>query len=141
MQRGTRAHLFWQTRARTLADMYESLLPMVLVLAAFWLWQNALRARERARELARGLCARAGVQLLDETVAVQRLRLRRVPGEGLRLERRYGFEVSIDGADRRRGSLNLLDGDIVSWDLPTLDAAASAPSGNVIELRPSRTIN
>jgi hypothetical protein len=59
----------------------------------------------------------------------------------LRLERRYGFEVSIDGADRRRGSLNLLDGDIVSWDLPTLDAAASAPSGNVIELRPSRTIN
>lgn len=121
--------------------MLESLLPMVLVLAAFWVWQNALRARERARELARGLCARAGMQLLDETVAVQRLRLRRVPGEGLRLERRYGFEVSVDGADRRRGSLNLLDDDIVSWDLPTVDAPASAPSGNVIELHPSRTLH
>jgi hypothetical protein len=76
-----------QARPHT-GGMLESLLPLVLVLAAFWLWQNALRARERARELARGLCARAGVQLLDETVAVQRLRLRRVPGEGLRLERR-----------------------------------------------------
>lgn len=117
--------------------MLESLLPMVLVLAAFWLWQNALRARERARELAHGLCARAGLQLLDETVAVRRLRLRRVPGEGLRLERCYGFEISVDGADRRRGSLNLLDGDIVSWDLPVADATASAQSGNVIELRPS----
>jgi hypothetical protein len=98
-------------------------------------------APANARALARSLCARAGLQLLDETVAVQRLRLRRVPGEGLRLERRYGFEVSIDGADRRRGSLNLLDGDIVSWDLPTVDAATPATSGNVIELRPSRTID
>ena len=119
--------------------MIESLLPMLLVLAALWLWQNALRARERARELARGLCARAGVQLLDETVAVRRLRLRRVPGEGLRLERCYGFEVSVDGADRRRGSLNLLDGDIVSWDLP--GDRESPAANNVIELRPERTLH
>lgn len=121
--------------------MVESLLPMVLVLAGLWTWQNTLRARERARELARGLCARAGMQLLDETVAVRRLHLRRVPGEGLRLERCYGFEVSVDGADRQRGSLNLLDGDIVSWDLPNLDAAIPASSGNVIEMRPQRTLH
>lgn len=120
--------------------MLESLLPMVLVLAAFWLWQNALRARERARELARALCARAGVQLLDETVAVRRLRLRRVPGEGLRLERCYGFEVSLDGADRRRGSLNLLADEIASWDLP-VTAPETPVAGNVIEMRPSRTTN
>lgn len=120
--------------------MLESLLPMVLVLAAFWLWQNALRARERARELARGLCARAGLQLLDETVAVRRVRLRRVPGEGLRLERCYGFEVSRDGADRRCGSLNLLDDEMVSWDLP-VDESATASTGNVIELRPTRTLH
>ncbi|MBS0569946.1 MAG: DUF3301 domain-containing protein [Proteobacteria bacterium] len=125
--------------------MLETLLPMVLVLAAFWLWQNALRARERARALARGLCARVGVQLLDETVAVRRVRLRRMPGEGLRLERCYGFEVSVDGADRRHGSLNLLDDEVVSWDLPVVDAAASAAgkvtTGNVIELRPTRTLH
>ncbi|MGH8041669.1 MAG: DUF3301 domain-containing protein [Rudaea sp.] len=113
--------------------MLESLLPPIVLLLALWLWQNALRARERARELARALCARAGVQLLDETVAVRRMRLRRIPGEGLRLERCYGFEISIDGADRRRGSLNLLAGEIVSWDLP-VDAATANP-GNVIELR------
>ena len=120
--------------------MLESLLPLVLVLAAFWLWQNALRARERARELARALCVRAGVQLLDESVAVRRLRLRRMPGEGLHLERCYGFEVSLNGADRRRGSLNLLDGEIASWDLPAATPETTT-AGNVIEMRPSRTIH
>ncbi|MBS0557998.1 MAG: DUF3301 domain-containing protein [Proteobacteria bacterium] len=121
--------------------MFESLLPMVLLLAALWAWQNALRAREHARTLARELCARAGVQLLDQTVALRRLRLRRVPGEGLRLERCYGFEVSVDGADRRRGSLDLLDGEVVSWDLPMPEKAADADNGNVIELRPQRTLH
>jgi hypothetical protein len=121
--------------------MFESLLPMVLVLAAFWLWQNALRARERAREQARKLCARSGVQLLDQTVALRRVRPRRVPGGGLRLLRCYGFEVSVDGHDRRRGSLDLLDDEIVSWDLPAVENAPGASSGNVIEMQPSRTLH
>lgn len=120
--------------------MVESLLPVILLLLAFWVWQNALRARERARELAREVCTRAGMQLLDQTVALRRVRLHRVPGEGLRLARCYGFEVSVDGHDRRRGSLDLLDGDAVSWDLPATQSAPDANNDNVIELRPSRTL-
>jgi hypothetical protein len=125
-------------RARKLRTMYETLLPPLLLLAAFYFWHNALRARERARYLAHALCARVGLQLLDQTVALRRVRLRRIPGEGLRLLRCYRFDVSTDGNDRRDGSLDMIDGDVISYDLPANASAPTQASGNVIELRPTR---
>jgi len=125
--------------------MVQSLLPLIVVLAALYAWQSALRTRDRARSLGHALCAQAGVQLLDQTVALARLRLRRYPGRGLLLWRCYRFEFSTDGTDRRRGSLDLVDGDIVAHDLglpPQPNAGAGGRTGNVIELRPgSRTIH
>ena len=120
--------------------MYDTLLPLLVILAAFYLWHNALRAREQARALAHALCARAGIQLLDQSVALRRVSLRRVPGEGLRLLRCYRFDVSTDGHDRRHGSLDLLEGGIASYDLPVHGTTQAPASGNVIELRP-RTLN
>ena len=121
------------------------MLPLILVLLAIYVWQNALRARELARVLSHNLCARVGVQLLDQTVALRRLRLQRIPGEGLRLRRCYGFEVSTDGHDRLRGSLDLLDGEMVAYDLPPTgvpqERITENSQGNVIELRPSRTLH
>jgi hypothetical protein len=120
--------------------MYETLLPLLLILAGFYFWHNALRARERARELSRALCSRARVQLLDQTVALRRIRLCRIPGHGLHVLRCYSFELSTDGNDRRHGSLDMLDGEIIAYDLPA-DVDTTAPAqGNVIELRPSRTL-
>ena len=125
--------------------MIESLLPLLLILIALYVWHDVLRARERARLLAHDLCARAGVQLLDQTVALRRLRLQRVPHRGVLVRRCYGFDFSTDGADRRRGSLDLLDGDITAYDLPQAPAApGNEPTrgGNVIELRPrERTLH
>jgi len=136
------------TRARNIArnsfsgaSMYETLLPPLLILAGFYFWHNALRARERARELSRALCSRAGVQLLDQTVSLRRVSLRRIPGHGLRVLRCYGFEVSTDGHDRHRGSLDLLDSEVASYDLPVQEASQVPAQGNVIELRPSRTLH
>jgi len=82
--------------------MIESLLQLLLVLAGFYVWQNALRARELARIFSRDLCSQARVQLLDQTVALQRLKLVRVAGRGLLLRRDYSFEFSVDGRDRHR---------------------------------------
>lgn len=121
--------------------MYETLLPPLFILTAFYFWHNALRARERARYHAHALCARIGLQLLDQTVALRRVRVRRIPGEGLRLLRCYRFDVSTDGNDRRDGSLDMIDGDVVSYDLPMHESASTQASGNVIELRPTRTVN
>jgi hypothetical protein len=126
--------------------MIESLLPLLLILVAAYAWQNALRARERARGLASDLCTRVGVQLLDQTVSLRRLRLQRILGHGVRLRRCYGFEFSRDGIDRWRGSLDLLDDEVAAYDIPGVELepspASSARSGNVIELRPrERTLH
>ena len=122
--------------------MIESLLPLLLILIALYVWHDVLRARERARLLAHDLCARAGVQLLDQTVALRRLRLQRVPHRGVLVRRCYGFDFSTDGVDRRRGSLDLLDGDIAAYDLPHATTPEPARGGNVIELRPrERTLH
>jgi uncharacterized protein DUF3301 len=120
--------------------MIQSLLPLIVVLAALYLWQGALRTRDRARSLGHALCAQAGVQLLDQTVALRRMRVRRYPGRGLHLWRCYGFDFSTDGTDRRRGSLDLVDGEIVAHDLGLGAPAGAIRTGNVIELQPgSRT--
>ncbi len=114
--------------------MIESLLPLLLVLAGFYVWQSALRTRELARILSRDLCSQARVQLLDQTVALQRLMLVRVPARGLLLRRDYGFEFSVDGNDRHRGSLSILDGSLLVHNLALPAQTLPVSASNVVML-------
>lgn len=113
--------------------MYDTLLPLIVLLLAFYLWQAALRAREHARALGQDLCDRAGVQLLDQSVALRRLRLIRGADGWFRLLRRYRFEISMDGADRHFGSLDVAGDRVVAFSLPdALSASGDAtPAGSV----------
>jgi hypothetical protein len=114
--------------------MLGTLFCLTLLLIALYAWQNALRARDQARALGHELCARSGVQLLDQSVSLSGLRLVRNDEGNLRLHRSYAFEVSVDGHDRHRGGLQMLDGRLLSWSLPVTPAQPSAPLSNVIEL-------
>jgi hypothetical protein len=96
---------------------------LLLVALAVWAWMDALSAREHAIRHGRELCGEAGVQLLDQTVSLKRLRLARRDGLPT-FVRRYGFEVSLDGSDRHRGHLDLSGARLESWSLPLRDAAA-----------------
>jgi len=102
--------------------MYNALLPLIALLLVFYLWQAALRAREHARMLGQALCQRSGVQLLDQSVALQRLGLIRGDGGWPRLFRRYRFEISVDGMDRHPGSLDIVAERLVAYSLPIVDA-------------------
>ncbi|MEO8959611.1 MAG: DUF3301 domain-containing protein [Rudaea sp.] len=106
--------------------MPDTLLPLILILLAAYFWQAALRSREQARALGRALCQRANVQLLDDTVALQRMRIERGRDGWLRLLRRYRFELSTDGTDRHCGSLDILAGAVVSYTMPQLEPASGA---------------
>ncbi|HEX7732960.1 MAG TPA: DUF3301 domain-containing protein [Rhodanobacter sp.] len=97
----------------------NELLVLLALVAAIGLWLKLSAARERAAAEARSQCERYGLQLLDETVGLRALRLRRVAGRR-RLERCYGFEVSIDGADREQGSLWMLGDAMSELRLPTV---------------------
>jgi hypothetical protein len=80
-------------------------LAFVILAAAAWLWADSLRARERAVRAGRAACERYGVQLLDDTVAIARLRLARDDNGRLRILRTYTFEFSETGDNRRHGAI------------------------------------
>jgi len=117
--------------------MFETMICMILLLAALYAWQNALRARDLARALGHDLCAKAGVQLLDQSVTLSALGVARNAEGSLRLRRNYAFEISLDGRDRHRGGLQMLDGRLLSYSLPFENPSPPAPAtgSNVVLLR------
>ncbi|MFK2929552.1 DUF3301 domain-containing protein [Dyella agri] len=115
----------------------NDLLVLLALIAVIGLWLKSSVARERAATEARLQCERYGLQLLDETVGLRALRLRRVDGRR-RLERCYGFEVSIDGADREQGSLWMLGNTMSELRLPTvvLTPPEPAATAKIVDLEP-----
>lgn len=84
--------------------MGNSGLVLLLLLGLLaWFWQNTLRARESALHAARELCQRQQLQLLDATVTLQSLRLRRGEHGRLQLRRTFQFNYSDTGENRRTG--------------------------------------
>lgn len=84
-------------------------------LGAFW-W-DGLQKRELALQAARRACDLAGVQFLDETVALRKMTLRRDTNMRTRIYREFSFEYSSVGDDRQAGRVYLLGNRILSADL------------------------
>jgi len=118
-------------------DLFLLLLLASLVIA----WLKLSRLRELAVVEARRQCERHGLQLLDETVGLRSIRLRRLDGMRV-IERCYSFEVSIDGDDREPAHLWLAHGRLTGLSLPTIETRipehdeAPADASNVVPLRP-----
>ncbi len=85
----------------------QGLLLMLALSALLWFWYDSLRARERTLGVSRLSCQRIQAQLLDDTVALTRLRLCRTPGGSVALCRRYRFDFTLDGMSRRSGRVDL----------------------------------
>jgi hypothetical protein len=82
-----------------------------------WFWSVA--GRERVLAISREICGDLKLQRLDDSVALRGLRI--VRDNPLAVERRYEFEFSTDGADRRLGVV-ALRGSALTWvkvDLPS----------------------
>ena len=122
--------------------IFYRLLGLVAIVA---LWLKLSSARERAVYEARRQCQQHGLQLLDETVGLRALRVRKFNGLR-RIERCYGFEVSIDGHDRESCRLWMLGDTMSSLSVPITErlpheesterTAGSIPDGNVLPFRP-----
>ncbi len=88
-----------------------------LLVAAFglWFWRDSLGAREQAHAASARACQQHQLQLLDDTVALDRLWWRRDHDGRLQLERLYLFEFTDTGQQRRVGSVLL-----VGWRVEVL---------------------
>ena len=126
-----------------------TLLLLIVLLAIAGSWLRLSRAREKAVVEAKQRCKEHGLQLLDETVGLSGMRMQRF-GDRFALERRYSFEVSIDGNDRESGHIWIVGDTLTALALPTIElytpersAATSADDsraaeGNVLQFRPRR---
>ena len=93
--------------------MATTVLLMAAVAVAVLAWSAAQGAVERARAVAASVCRAARVQLLDETVSLEKLALRRNRDGRLRLLRQYRYEYSRDGLERQPAALALLGGELL----------------------------
>lgn len=98
----------------------DILLALAVIGLVIWFWQDSLRCRELALVAGQRACRETGVQLLDQTVAVRAVRLRRNPAGRLSLLRVFGFEFSRDGVARLEGRVVIFGRqvDLVQMDFP-----------------------
>ncbi|KAA0875165.1 DUF3301 domain-containing protein [Nitrincola tapanii] len=79
---------------------------LLAALLMFW-WQN-LKKREAVFKAVKRYCQREHLQLLDESVALEAMGLKRHPETGyLLLTRRYRFEFTSTGDERYQGRVFL----------------------------------
>ena len=81
---------------------------LLFLCGLIWLWFDSIGARDAGIKAARSACDSENLQLLDDTVAIASVRLRRNDDGQLRLRRIYKFEFSDTGNNRRNGSVVLL---------------------------------
>jgi len=114
------------------------MLGLFALLAGFW-W-DGLQKREIAVQTARRACARAGVQLLDESVALIRLRLGRDEQQRLRLARQYAFEFTDTGNNRLAGRIHLLGARLIDVNLILPPVPEPNPSPTPAQPSPAKVL-
>ncbi len=97
--------------------MFELIL-FALMLFAAWFWQDSIAKREIAIAFGRELANRYQLQLLDETVACNKIRLGRDNRGHAQLIRLYAFEVTANGVERLECNLQLLGKQLQNWHIP-----------------------
>lgn len=121
--------------------MLEVWLPLLLCMAIAGTWYHVLRLRERAVLHARRVCEQHGLQLLDDSVALHRVRAS-WRHRALQVTREYRFDTSLGGHDRQTASITLLGDRVMGASLPQRDGFdynGSMSSGRVLhDIPPAR---
>ena len=90
---------------------------ILIILIVVFIWFESLRIRELVIAHCKHLCREANLQLLDQTVALVSLSLKRTGKGSVALLRKYQFEVSENGVDRVSGFVTLLGSRIIETRL------------------------
>lgn len=97
--------------------MIKEVLLIALLACGAWFMVDSLRVRELALKHCARACRQIGVQFLDQTVAMHRLRLQRNDRGSVQIRRDYTFEYSDAGDDRHAGRVVMLGGRLLRLDL------------------------
>lgn len=83
--------------------MLDNLVLIALLLGAYLYWFNGQHAKEIALKAVRANCLNLDVQMLDEYVALNSIRLSRNQTGAIRARRTFLFEFSSTGNERYNG--------------------------------------
>ena len=86
---------------------------LVIVVALSTIWYESLRLREMAIRHCHILCRESNLQLLDQTVSLVSIKLKRADSGSLKFLRKYQFEVSENGVDKYSGFITMLGNRII----------------------------
>lgn len=81
---------------------------LLFLFALSWYWWDGVGAKEIAVRQGKQLCQQADVVFLDDTVALNRLRLRRQLSGSIVFYRRFVFEFCTDGENRYSGYIDMM---------------------------------
>lgn len=79
---------------------YNALILLTIIVSIILLWFESLRVREAVTRMCRQICEQSAMQLLDQTVTLVSLSVKRSASGRFHVHRIYQFEVSSNGADR-----------------------------------------
>ena len=85
--------------------MIEPIILLAVLGFGAWFWFDTLQCREIAKALAQQMCLQNNLQLLDDTLALVQIRLKRNSRGRLNMQRTYQFEFSDSGNNRQKGFL------------------------------------
>lgn len=98
----------------------SELFALSILAALVWFWFDSLTAREIAIRAVRSACHSEQLQLLDETIAIDTVRLARSESGALAIRRIYQFEYSNTGSNRLSGTVHLLGTRVTLLDIGVL---------------------
>ncbi len=87
--------------------MASTMILLIIMFVLVMLWLDGARARELAIGIGKTACKREGLQMLDDTVFLERTGLRWT-SRGLRFRRMFRFEYSTEGILRQNGYILLI---------------------------------
>jgi len=96
--------------------MASYLLDLLIVVAVAFsavFWWNTMGIRLQAYNAAKRHCQELGLQLLDQSVMLKRVRIKRNRAGGLSLQRIFAFEFASTGDERYCGEVQLLGRSLV----------------------------
>lgn len=109
-------------------DIYDLFLTLIpIALATFW-WMS-FRANEMILKKVKQHCHSLELQLLDQTVSLHKIKLKKLSSGLFALQRIYHFEFTITGDERYQAKAILTGRRMIQYELPPY-----------IELRPSPAI-
>ncbi|WP_340121551.1 DUF3301 domain-containing protein [Methylobacter svalbardensis] len=88
--------------------MWDNLILIALLLGAYLYWFNGQQVKEIALKAVRAHCLNLEVQMLDEYVALNSIRLDRDQTGKMRVRRAFLFEFSSTGNERYNGACIML---------------------------------